>query len=91
MESQDQEVFYRFLKDKITKDIIKRVPVFIVGDSNSSESFIRKTKNQKNSPYNVIGIISDKPSSIGRRIHNVPILTSIADIDSFEKKLAKKK
>ena len=40
-------VFYRFLKDRITKDIIKRIPVFIVGDSNSSESFIRLTKNQK--------------------------------------------
>ena len=55
-------IFYRFLKDKITKGVIKRVPVFVVGDSNSSESFIRLTKNQKNSPYNVIGIISDKPS-----------------------------
>ena len=53
-------VFYRFLKDRFTKDIIKRIPVFIVGDSNSSESFIRLTKNQKNSPYKVIGIITDK-------------------------------
>ena len=83
-------VFYRFLKDRITKDIIKRIPVFIVGDSNSSEGFIRLTKNQKNSPYKVIGIITDKPSSIGRRIHNVPILASIEDVDSLEKKLGKK-
>jgi O-antigen biosynthesis protein WbqV len=83
-------IFYRFLKDKITKDVIKRVPVFVVGDSNSSESFIRLTKNQKNSPYNVIGIISDKPSSTGRRIHNVPILTSIADIDLFDRDFGKK-
>ena len=83
-------IFYRFLKDKITKDVIKRVPVFVVGDSNSSESFIRLTKNQKNSPYNVIGIISDKPSSTGRRIHNVPILTSIADIDLFDSNFGKK-
>ena len=83
-------IFYRFLKDKITKDVIKRVPVFVVGDSNSSESFIRLTKNQKNSPYNVIGIISDKPSSTGRRIHNVPILTSIADIDLFDSDFGKK-
>ena len=83
-------IFYRFLKDRITKDVIKRVPVFVVGDSNSSESFIRLTKNQKNSPYNVIGIISDKPSSTGRRIHNVPILTSIADIDLFDRDFGKK-
>ena len=84
-------IFYRFLKDKITKDIIKRIPVLVVGDSNSSESFIRLTKNQKNSPYSVIGIIGDKLSSIGRRIHNVPILASIADIDLFDKDLRKKK
>ena len=80
-------IFYRFLKDKITEGVIKRVPVFVVGDSNSSESFIRLTRNQKNSPYNVIGIIGDKASSIGRRIHNVPILTSITDIDLFDKDL----
>ena len=82
-------IFYRFLKDKITKDVIKRIPVFIVGDSNSSESFIRLTKNQKSSPYHVIGIISDKSSSTGRRIHNVPILSSISDIDLFDKDLRK--
>ena len=82
-------IFYRFLKDKITKDVIKRVPVFVVGDSNSSESFIRLTKNQKSSPYHVIGIISDKSSSTGRRIHNVPILSSISDIDLFDKDLRK--
>ena len=82
-------IFYRFLKDKVTKDVIKRIPVFIVGDSNSSESFIRLTKNQKSSPYHVIGIISDKSSSTGRRIHNVPILSSISDIDLFDKDLRK--
>ena len=84
-------VFYRFLKDKFTKDIVKRIPVFIVGDSNSSESFIRLTKNQKNSPYQVIGIIGDKPSSVGRRIHNVPILASVTDIDLFSKDFKEKK
>ncbi len=83
-------IFYRFLKDKITRDKVKRIPVFIVGDSNSSESFIRLTKNQSNSPYHVIGIISDKASSIGRRIHNVPILASIANIELFDKDLGKK-
>ena len=82
-------IFYRFLKDKVTKDVIKRIPVFIVGDSNSSESFIRLTKNQKSSPYHVIGIIGDKSSSTGRRIHNVPILSSISDIDLFDKDLRK--
>ncbi len=84
-------IFYRFLKDKITKNVVRRIPVFIVGDSNSSESFIRLTKNQKNSPYNVIGIIGDKHSSIGRRIHNVPILASIRDIDLFGEGLGKNK
>ena len=83
-------VFYRFLKDKFTKDVTKRIPVFIVGDSNSSESFIRLTKNQKNSPYQVIGIIGDKSSSVGRRIHNVPILASLTNIDLFDKDLKKK-
>jgi O-antigen biosynthesis protein WbqV len=53
-------IFYRLLKDKMTKNKVKRIPVVIVGNINSSENFIRLTKNEKSSPYNVIAMISNK-------------------------------
>ena len=82
-------IFYRFLKDKFTKSKIKRTPVIIVGDIDNSENFIRLTKNEKNSPYNVIAIIGNKISSVGRRIHNIPIILSIDQIESLENSLKK--
>ena len=82
-------IFYRFIKDKLTKKLHKRIPVIIVGDGNSVESFIRLTKNEKRSPYDVIAIMGKKSTEIGRRIHNIPIIASINDDISIEKILKK--
>ena len=79
-------VFYRVLKDKLIKKKSK-IPVLVVGDNDTSENFIRLTKIEKNSPYNVIGIVGTKKSGIGRRIHNVPIVSSIDDLDSLQNKI----
>ena len=78
-------VFYRVLKDKLIKKKSK-IPVLVVGDNDTSENFIRLTKIEKNSPYNVIGIVGTKKSGVGRRI-NIPILSSVNDLDSLLKKL----
>ena len=79
-------VFYRVLKDKLIKKKSK-IPVLVVGDNDTSENFIRLTKIEKNSPYNVVGIVGTKKSGIGRRIHNVPIVSSIDDLDSLQNKI----
>ena len=42
------------------------------------------SKIEKNSPYNVIGIIGKSNESIGRTIHSVPILSSIANLNNLE-------
>ena len=39
-------VFYRVLKDKVTKKR-SRIPVLVVGDNDTSENFIRLTKTEK--------------------------------------------
>ena len=51
--------------------------------------FIRLSLNEKNSPYNVVAIIGKKSGSIGRRIHNVPIISSIDLIDTLNSALSK--
>ena len=46
--------------------------------------FIRLTRVEKNSPYNVVGIVGTKKSGIGRRIHNIPIVSTIEDLNHLE-------
>ncbi len=81
-------VFYRILKDKVSKTKTK-IPVLVVGDNDTSENFIRLTKTEKNSPYNVVAIIGTKKTGVGRRIHNVPIISTIDDLKLLEKNIKK--
>ncbi|MEC8265851.1 MAG: nucleoside-diphosphate sugar epimerase/dehydratase [Pseudomonadota bacterium] len=76
-------VFYRVFKDKFAKKQSK-IPVLVVGDNDTSENFIRLTRVEKNSPYNVVGIVGTKKSGIGRRIHNIPIVSTIEDLNHLE-------
>ena len=82
-------VFYRILKDYLKKDNLKKVPILVVGDSQTTENFIRFSKQDDNSIYEVIGIISFKESSIGRRIHNIPILASTNKLEFLNEGLNK--
>ena len=81
-------VLYRILKDKVSKTKTK-IPVLVVGDNDTSENFIRLTKTEKNSPYNVVAIIGTKKTGVGRRIHNVPIISTIDDLKLLEKNIKK--
>ena len=86
-------IFYRTLKDKFTKRNFPSVPIYLAGNIESVENFIRLTKTQKSSPYEVIGIIADNSESIQSRIHNVPIIASLQNINgliAFKKNLEKK-
>lgn len=70
-------LLYRIMKDNLGSNSLSQIPTLLVGDSSSSENFIRHTKTDKNSPYKIIAIISVKEKSVGRRIHNIPIVGSL--------------
>ncbi len=82
-------VFYRIMKDYLKKNNLKKVPILVVGDSPTTENFIRFSKQDDNSLYEVVGIISFKESSIGRRIHNIPILGATNKLESINESLKK--
>ncbi len=84
-------ILYRILKDNLKKTNLKRIPILVVGDSMTTENFIRFSKQDSNSLYEVIGIVSFKDSSIGRRIHNIPIISSVNQIDLLSEILKKMK
>ena len=77
------------MKDYLKKNNLKKVPILVVGDSPTTENFIRFSKQDDNSLYEVVGIISFKESSIGRRIHNIPILGSTNKLESINESLKK--
>ncbi len=82
-------IFYRIFKDNFKKENIKKIPVIVAGDSSTSENFIRFTKQNNDSPYKVVALIGSKDSSIGRRIHNISIISSLNNIESLNEKFQK--
>ena len=83
-------VIYRIIKDNLKKEEIKKVPILVVGDDSNCENFIRLSK-QNDSPYKVEGLISTKEKTVGRRIHNIPILCSLVSLGSLTNQLKKLK
>ena len=77
-------MLYRIIKDNLHSNSISQVSTLVVGDSSSSENFIRHTKTDKNSPYKIIAIISVKAKSVGRRIHNIPIVGSLENFKNIK-------
>ncbi len=80
-------IFYRILKDNLSRTDVTKVPVIVVGDNNVSENFIRLTKIEKRSPYSVEAILGTNDSNIGRRIHNISIIGSTNKLDYFDEYL----
>tara|TARA_Y100000589_G_scaffold62119_1_gene53360 strand:+ start:170 stop:2002 length:1833 start_codon:yes stop_codon:yes gene_type:complete len=80
---------YRTLKDRISKRYFPGIPIYLAGNIESVENFIRLTKAQKSSPYEVIGIIANNSESIRSTIHNVPIVGSLHNIEGLELHLKK--
>ncbi len=57
-----------------------RVNVLVVGASDEAELFIRSVLSDTGSPYHVVGVLDDKGTRTGRRIHSVSILGQMADL-----------
>ena len=77
-------LLYRIIKDNLNSNSLTQVSTLIVGDSSSSENFIRHTKTNKDSPYKINAIISVKEKSVGRRIHNIPIVGSLENFKNIK-------
>ncbi len=76
-------LIYRIMKDNLGSKKLPKISTLLVGDYSSSENFIRHTKTDKKSPYKIIAIISNREKSVGRRIHNIPIIGSLENFEKF--------
>ncbi len=79
-------IIYRVLRDRrfdtlFVREKDKRIPVLLIGASDESELFLRALRRQPGGPYRPVGILSEKPSRVGRVIHGVKVLGTVADLD----------
>ncbi|MGO8866306.1 MAG: polysaccharide biosynthesis protein [Alphaproteobacteria bacterium] len=72
-------ILYRLLKDRrldltLAKAGHRRVPVLLVGAGDGAEIFIRAMQYEPQAHYQVVGIVDEKGTRVGRDIHGVPVL-----------------
>jgi O-antigen biosynthesis protein WbqV len=64
------------------------VPVLLVGAGDAAETFIRETRRTAAAPYAVLGILDRGHGRVGRRIHGVPVIATLAEAASVVERLA---
>ncbi len=85
---------YRVLKDRrfenvLAHDDYSHIPVLLVGAGDAAELFLRDLARDAESPYRVLGMLSDKPSRLGREIHGVAVVGLVNDLEEVVARLKK--
>ena len=85
---------YRVFKDRrlenvLARDDYSRIPVLLVGAGNMAELFLRDLARDTESPYRALGMLSDKPSRLGREIHGVTVMGLVDDLEEVVARLKK--
>ncbi len=86
---------YRIFKDRgfdhlLERDSHKRVPVLLIGVGDAAEVFIREMARDRDAPYEVLGLVDEKGTRVGRRIHGVPVIGHLNDLDNLLSEVARK-
>ena len=86
-------LFYRWFKDRRFHPspegpVHRRIPVLLIGADDNAELFLRALHRTSDSEYRVVGIVSEHPGRVGRNIHDVPVLGTMANIPEIVHALA---
>jgi O-antigen biosynthesis protein WbqV len=82
---------YRLIKDRrldLTNDG-RRIPVLLAGAGDAAELFIRASQ-RGTSLYRPVGMLSDDADAVGRHIHGVPVIATLARMDEAVEALKRK-
>ena len=85
---------YRVFKDRRFENVLARddysyIPVLLVGAGDAAELFLRDLARDTESPYRVLGMLSDKPSRLGREIHGVAVVGLMDNLEEVVARLKK--
>lgn len=85
---------YRVFKDRrlenvLARDDYSRIPVLLVGAGDAAELFLRDLARNTESPYRVLGMLSENASRLGRDIHGVAVMGLVDDLAEVVARLKK--
>ena len=88
-------MLYRVFKDQgirhlLERDRHRRVPVLLIGAGDAAETFIREMARDRDGAFEVLGVIDEKGTRIGRHIHGVPVFGQLEDLPEVFRRLAKR-
>jgi FlaA1/EpsC-like NDP-sugar epimerase len=88
-------MLYRVFKDQgfrhlLERDRHRRVPVLLIGAGDAAETFIREMARDRDGPFEVLGVIDEKGTRIGRHIHGVPVFGQLDDLPEVFRRLARR-
>jgi FlaA1/EpsC-like NDP-sugar epimerase len=83
---------YRLFKDRGLDHIFERahhptVPVLLLSTKDGADTFIREMVRDPRAVYRVVGVLADTPARVGREIYGVPVLGTIAALESVVARL----
>jgi O-antigen biosynthesis protein WbqV len=89
-------IIYRIVRDRrfdtvFVREKHSRIPVLLIGASDECELFLRALRRQPEGSYRPVGILSETPSRVGRHIHGVEVLGTIADLERVVSTLSAKR
>lgn len=91
--------FEHFEKDKpwgsVFSTVLGLVPkmqpgkknLLIIGAGDCGEKIIREIRDNTQLRYNVVGFLDDDSTKVGKKIHGIPVLSYIGDINEVAKKI----
>ena len=77
---------YRLSREFYIAKSINGKRLLIIGAGDAAERLLREMRQNPNIDYDIIGFLDNNPAKKGRRIHDVPILGQIDDIEEIGKK-----
>jgi O-antigen biosynthesis protein WbqV len=88
-------LLYRVLKDQgfhhlLERGDASRVPVLLVGAGDAAEVFIREMARDPAAPYEVLGLVDDKGTRVGRQMRGVRVLGHLDDLDKVVESVARR-
>ncbi|MGH6717766.1 MAG: polysaccharide biosynthesis protein, partial [Alphaproteobacteria bacterium] len=86
---------YRLVKDGSLARVVERadrarVPVLLVGTGDAAEAFVRAMARDAGAGYDVVGLMTDDPAEVGRRIRGVEVVAVSPDVDRALARLKRK-
>ena len=70
----------------LTKKSANSKNLLIIGAGNCGEKIYRELRDNATFRYNILGYLDDDPNKKGKKIHGIPVLSRIADINIAVKK-----